>query len=345
MNDNTQTNQQHALIERYIYALTKRLPHKIRQDVELEMRANIMDMLSDQATEEEVRSVLLSLGSPKKMATSFYNQEHYVISPAIFYLYWDVLKLVLTIVAILAGIGVFFNHILPIFSASDFTTLILLIPSFIINSIIRIFSSVLPAFGLVTLIFAAIEYFGGFKKIDESWSLDDLPDVPKSRPTQLNLPKEIIVTVITALFMSALFIALRFPESAYYTLDNGMNVFILVPNNYSTYFTYFMLMVPFYLITRYLYISAGQWNKLNSIINTVYQVSFALIILSFINDPRFLSPGFITTLAVESGNDLTKIVELISTLMRYVSVGVIIATIVDVFTPIRQAYINSKRDA
>jgi hypothetical protein len=327
-------------IQRYVYALSKNLPEKLRKDVELEMTTNILDMLPENAQEQDVKQVLLSLGSPKKMALSYFNREHYVISPAIFHIYWDVLKLVATIVVILTAIGVFFDHVLPMMIQTDGIMLALLIPSFIFAAIIRIGSSLVSVFGIVTLIFAAIEYFGGFKKRDQTWSLEDLPELPAYRAGSINIIKEVITTIITAAAMTALFIALRYPESAFYTTNDGVSVFILMPGNYDTYFIFFILMVPFYLIGRYLYIKAGGWTKLNVGVHIVYQISFAVLILMFINDPLFLNPDFIASISVET--DLNILIELFRNIIKVVSAIVVVATLADIYTPIRRVYEKRK---
>ncbi len=41
-------------IERYIYAVVKRLPESMKKEVSEELRANISDMLSDKPTDDEI---------------------------------------------------------------------------------------------------------------------------------------------------------------------------------------------------------------------------------------------------------------------------------------------------
>jgi hypothetical protein len=68
------------MIERYLYDVTKRLPEDIREDVRIELRSNIEDMLSDDPNDEEIERVLLELGSPAKLAVKYHPNPRYLIS-------------------------------------------------------------------------------------------------------------------------------------------------------------------------------------------------------------------------------------------------------------------------
>ncbi|HOK27788.1 MAG TPA: hypothetical protein PLI21_02040, partial [Methanomassiliicoccaceae archaeon] len=77
------------LIERYIQAVTERLPDGTRDDVARELRANIEDMLPDEAGEEDVREVLEKLGSPSALANEYRQSKRYLIGPAMYDAYID----------------------------------------------------------------------------------------------------------------------------------------------------------------------------------------------------------------------------------------------------------------
>lgn len=60
------------LKERYIYAVTKKLPSKIRKDVSIELETLIDDMLMERCgdvtpTEKDLRVVLTELGTPREL--------------------------------------------------------------------------------------------------------------------------------------------------------------------------------------------------------------------------------------------------------------------------------------
>ncbi|MFF2157255.1 permease prefix domain 1-containing protein [Paenibacillus chitinolyticus] len=61
------------IIDRYIYAVTQRLPEQQRDDIKRELQSLIEDMLEErmptgQASKEDVESVLLELGPPNELA-------------------------------------------------------------------------------------------------------------------------------------------------------------------------------------------------------------------------------------------------------------------------------------
>lgn len=67
------------LTERYIYAVTRRLPRKQREDVSMELRGLIDDMLDERCgdvvpTEKDIRVVLTELGTPQELYAR-YDEE------------------------------------------------------------------------------------------------------------------------------------------------------------------------------------------------------------------------------------------------------------------------------
>ncbi len=88
------------MIERYIYAVTKQLPHKTRADVAAELRSIISDMLDarcgDVAPElRDVRVVLTELGTPTELAAKYSPNANQCLIGAPYYAqYILVLKLI-----------------------------------------------------------------------------------------------------------------------------------------------------------------------------------------------------------------------------------------------------------
>ncbi len=95
------------LIDRYVYDVTRRLPEKERSEVDKELRANVYDMLPEEAGEEEIKRVLYQLGSPARLAEQYRQDPRYLISPAVYGDYVRTLKWVLPLVGcIMLGLGV-----------------------------------------------------------------------------------------------------------------------------------------------------------------------------------------------------------------------------------------------
>ena len=97
--------------EAYVREVGQRLPEKMRDDVQNEIRSMIEDTLEDRsqsagrpADEEMLLDVLRKLGPPEKMAAS-YLPPRYVIGPELYPTFVTVLRIVLTVIIILGAVG------------------------------------------------------------------------------------------------------------------------------------------------------------------------------------------------------------------------------------------------
>lgn len=93
------------LIEVYIQEVAKRLPEKNREDITLELRSTIEDMLPDEYNEEDVKSVLEKLGSPVSLANGYLDRPMHLIGPRYFDVYTTLLKMIIPIAAVIALIA------------------------------------------------------------------------------------------------------------------------------------------------------------------------------------------------------------------------------------------------
>ncbi len=91
-------------VERYVYAVTRKLPEKQRKDIEQELRGLIEDMLADRTGEgspgeADIETVLTELGDPALLADSFRMGKKHLIGPDNYNTYFFVVKIVLAAVA------------------------------------------------------------------------------------------------------------------------------------------------------------------------------------------------------------------------------------------------------
>lgn len=192
------------LIERYVYAVTQRLPEKQRADISKELHGLIEDMLeehasSDEITNQQVENVLKELGHPEVMAAR-YAGERYLIGPALYSSYMTVMKVVLASLLIALSIFTIVEAIMtPGHILDHFTHLL-----------VDIFISISQAIAWVTVIFALIEYRQRRRSTSSNnensikeWNPKDLQALPdhgteikKSDP----IASIIFITLFTALF-------------------------------------------------------------------------------------------------------------------------------------------------
>jgi hypothetical protein len=95
------------LFERYLQAIRRYLPWRRQADILAELRANLESQLEDREaelgrplTEGEMVDWLKQLGSPMHVAMR-YQPQQYLIGPAVFPMYWYVLRLAVPLAAVI----------------------------------------------------------------------------------------------------------------------------------------------------------------------------------------------------------------------------------------------------
>ena len=161
------------LIERYIYAATKRLSRKQRDDVARELRTLVDDMLTERCCgripeERDVRVVLTELGTPQELYSRYdEDADKCLIGQPYYSTYKFILKIVL--ISVVAGMTIA-HGLLAILEPQDFFTTML-------GWLNGIWNSLFSAFACVTLLFAWFQHKG--IRMTQSFHFDDLPPVPK----------------------------------------------------------------------------------------------------------------------------------------------------------------------
>jgi len=79
------------IIDLYIQEVTRRLPEKSREDIALELRSTIEDMLPDDYSEEDVKPVLEKMGNPAILASGYLDRPMHLIGPRYFDVYINLL--------------------------------------------------------------------------------------------------------------------------------------------------------------------------------------------------------------------------------------------------------------
>ncbi len=183
------------LIERYIYAATKRLPDKIKDDVSEELRALIDDMLSERCEnvtpqDKDIKIVLTELGTPNELYEKYNpDTKNCLIGSPYFSNYKYVLKIILICVGIGITISTVISKVMTIpenYQTYSYT-LTLSSPDFWIDLfkdlLISLPSALIWVFAFITLLFAF--FYHKDIKIDSSENLDNLPPNPQKKAENL----------------------------------------------------------------------------------------------------------------------------------------------------------------
>ena len=188
------------LINKYIYTATKRLPTRIKADVEKKLRAEIDDMLPENYTEDDVINVLKTLGNPVKAAEKYNEHKRYLISPEMFGNYIYVLKLIIIIVVCIMPVVAFIATITPAASmafADMFREVIKNIVAYTFNTILQVFL-------WVTVIFAIMDHvdkkYVQWPYTGKEWTVDDLETVQTKKGAKIDISDPISTIVFETIF-------------------------------------------------------------------------------------------------------------------------------------------------
>ena len=180
------------LIERYLQALKFALPAKQRDDIIKELRDSILSQVEEKEaevghplTEDDQVALLKKLGSPIHLASRYRKQQH-MIGATMFPIYWKVLK---------ASLGLAFL-VLIIASVATAAAGKTLMES--LGVLFRYPSVALMTFAWITLVFSALEFFGGRLQLKDTWDPRKLPPLVKESPrkSQFELIAQLLIQAI-----------------------------------------------------------------------------------------------------------------------------------------------------
>lgn len=173
------------LFERYLQAVRKYLPWQRQDDIVAELRANLEAQREEREaelgrplTEGEMIDWLKELGPPLQMAAR-YQPPRYLIGPAVFPLYWQILRLAVLWATVAYAVSIGIRLIVESHPASWVPALLLAYPGFFISVV-----------AWVTVVFAIFEFVStrypekspDFLRVAPHWSPTCLPPLDKPLP-------------------------------------------------------------------------------------------------------------------------------------------------------------------
>jgi hypothetical protein len=286
------------LIEIYIQEVTRRVPEKSREDIALELRSTIEDMLPEDYTKEEIKLVLEKLGNPAMLASGYRDQPMYLIGPRYFDLYVTLLKMILPI-AISIGLIVMIAEYFISHGGGE--TVIQVVITIMGKGIGTIIDVGIQTFFWLTVVFAILERAD--KKNDmhplssslKKWTPDDLKNIPF-------IPKKKIISkleVFGYLFWTAIWATLYFYANHLVGIYEGngnrlefvtpvLNQEVLVSN-----WPIVLVVIGLEIALALYKFIKGQWTKQVAVFNTVTELIGALVFLVIISNPNLLHQEFI----------------------------------------------------
>lgn len=314
------------LLERYLYAFSRRLPLKQRDDIARELRSQLLDRLEDESgsetiDQETVRRVLEQSGSPERLAMG-YTQNQYLIGPGIFPLFRMVVLIVMLVVAVVSILSM----TVAVATGSGLE---------LFERIAGLFTSLLAALGSTTAVFFVIERLGPDtdwgNELYDSWDISDLPEVRRMGDVKL---WEQVVTVIGSLVLIIGLNGFASRIGAYFQADGGWTFIPMLTEGFYDLlpFLSFRWALSILLAGLLLYRKReGLFEALFAIILHALDLAIAIFILD---------KGVETFCDFQalSSTALAPLTGLLRSLLVAVFVIAIIASAVDIFKKIRQIY-------
>ncbi len=291
------------VIDRYVYAVTKRLPEKSRAEVERELRASIEDMLPDSYEEADVHKALLELGNPAELAEQYRETKRFLISPALYGSYIYVLRIVLIVIAIVIPIAAF---VTVLTDAQEYGPIDFIARMFV-QTIAMASQAIFTAFGIVTLVFTfmdrADKKYAQWPYTGKPWAIKDLQEVPASH-TRSIAKSESIFSIVTSVFFG---LAICFYPELLGWYSNVNSHWSIVPlfneSELRAYVPFLLALTAFSVILATLKLIQQKWTVRLAWLNVLFSICNIAFVCAFLLNANVFSNAFVATFAMNVDAD------------------------------------------
>lgn len=274
------------LIDRYVYAVTRRLPARLRNDIDKELHSLIEDMLEARCDgllpeDRDVRVILTELGTPSELAMRYMPEgRDHLIGPA----YYSQYKMVTGIVLASVTFGLVLSGFISFFTDSSEALYFTLF-----SWIGTLITGLIAAFGAVTFIFAVFERknialnFGGSE-------LDSLPPVPEKKSV---IPKgEPIAGIIFSVIFCVIFLAAPQIICAKFGADQPFIPVFNVDLIHQLWYIFVALTI-LGIARESFKLYEGRYTKRLAIVTVVTDILSAALTLVLLSSQQILNSAFI----------------------------------------------------
>lgn len=290
------------LIDLYIQEVAKRLPEKNREDITLELRSIIDDMLPEDYNEKDVKSVLEKLGSPVSLANGYLDRPMHLIGPRYFDVYTTLLKMIIPIAAVIALISMIAENFI---GYSGDQAVLNVIFQLIGKGIGEIFEVGLHVFFWLTLVFVILERTDTDKGIEplttslKKWTPDDLKNISYIPKKKAISKFEVFGGLMWTAVWATLYFYAKHLVGVYNGTANGLK-FVSPTFNQDVLLQYWpivVIMIVFEICISLYKLVQGQWTQRLAIGNAILQVAGTIVFIVIVVNPHVFNAGFITYLA------------------------------------------------
>lgn len=290
------------LIDIYVEEVAKRLPEKNREDIILELRSTIEDMLPDDYNEDDEKRILEKLGSPVSLANGYLDRPMHLIGPRYFDVYTTLLKMIIPIAAVIALIAMVAENFVGYDGEQAVLNVILNVIGKGIGEIIEVG---LHVFFWLTLVFAILERTDKDKGTQplttslKKWTPDDLKNtsyVPKKK----SISKfEVFGGLMWTAIWATLYFYANHLVGVYNATESGLK-FVAPTFNQDVLLQYWpivVIVIVFEIGISLYKLVQGQWTKKLAIGNAILQIVGTIVFIVIVVNPHLFNEGFITYVA------------------------------------------------
>ncbi|MEW4234618.1 MULTISPECIES: HAAS signaling domain-containing protein [Bacillus cereus group] len=290
------------LIDLYIQEVAKRLPEKNREDITLELRSTIDDMLPEDYNEKDVKSVLEKLGSPVSLANGYLDRPMHLIGPRYFDVYTTLLKMIIPIAAVIALISMVAENFIGY--SGDLAVLNVIL-QLIGKGIGGIFEVGLHVFFWLTVVFVILERTDKDKGIEplttslKKWTPDDLKNISYIPKKKAISKFEVFGGLMWTAVWATLYFYANYLVGVYNGTANGLK-FVSPTFNQDVLLQYWpivVIMIVFEICISLYKLVQGQWTQRLAIGNAILQIAGTIVFIVIVVNPHVFNAGFITYLA------------------------------------------------
>lgn len=266
------------LIDAYVYEVTRRLPKKSRDDIAMELRFSIQDMLPDSYTEKEVKEALAKMDDPAVLAASYRDKPMYLIGPKVYDAYIETLKLIFPWVILIC---VILNIVASIGMFNGEESILTVIINTITDTIVNVIYAASQVFIWTTIVFVIVERVGLSKndlpltKRGTPWSPDDLKDVQIIPAKKIISTGEIIFTIFWITVWAIIYWNADHLLGIYSSSDgNGLQLVMPIFEQ-NVLLSYWPIVVTFIVLEVGLVLYkwvVGQWTKKVALVNGMIHI-------------------------------------------------------------------------
>ena len=268
------------LIDRYLQSVKWMLPRKQQEDVVRELNDEILSRVEEKETalgrplnEDEQVAVLKQMGHPMLVA-SRYRTQRYLINPAIFAIYWMVLRLILAIVFVamaiaavsVAAAGQGLSQALGIILRYPLTAL-------------SVFAWVTTIFVILDIVQVKFDFFG-------KWDPRTLPKLSKKKPRH-SMIESVVGLMLGTIFGVWWLVGLK---HQFWIFGPGIVAMRFGPV-WQTIYPLFIVLVVFSVIRSSVDLARPGWERGRAWFRLIYRALNLIVLYFLYNATELFVPG------------------------------------------------------